>query len=247
MISIITPAYNASQFISNTIESVIAQTYKDWEMLIVDDCSSDNTMEIVQDYAKRDTRIRLIQNAENTGAAEARNVALRQAKGHYIAFLDSDDMWKPGKLEKQLSFMQGNDYAFTFTGYECVNEKADKVLYNVNAKEAFSYRKFLRNTAIGTLTVMINRDKTGFFEMPRIRSSHDMALWLDIMKRGYKAYGLNECLAQYRLVEGSNTAGKLKAAKDVWRVYRDIEKLNLMYSCFNFTGYAVNAILKRMK
>ncbi|MFO7790644.1 MAG: glycosyltransferase family 2 protein [Bacteroidales bacterium] len=247
MISIITPAYNASQFISDTIDSVAGQTFKDWELLIVDDCSRDNTAEIVQAYADHDSRIKLIKNTENTGAAEARNVALRQAKGHYIAFLDSDDMWKPGKLEKQLSFMQGNDYAFTFTGYECVNEKADRVLYRVKAKHRFSYRKFLRNTAIGTLTVMINRDKTGFFEMPRIRSSHDMALWLDIMKRGYKAYGLNECLAQYRLVEGSNTAGKLKAAKDVWKVYRDIEKLNLMYSCFNFAGYAVNAIIKRMK
>lgn len=245
MISIIVPAYNSSKHISKTIESVLTQTFSDWEMLIVDDCSTDNTVEIVSAFA--DERIKLIRNDINTGAAGARNKAIRIAKGPYIAFLDSDDMWLPEKLEKQLAFMKNNDLAFSFTAYECVSESADKLLYSVKAKESFSYKKFLKNTAIGTLTVMINRDKTGDFEMPEIRSSHDMALWLEIMKRGWNAYGLDICLAQYRNVDGSNSSGKLKAASDVWKVYRKIEKLNLLVSLYSFIGYAFHAFCKRLK
>jgi teichuronic acid biosynthesis glycosyltransferase TuaG len=247
MVSIITPAYNSSKFISETICSVINQTYQDWELLIVDDCSTDNTVELIDYYATLDSRVKLIRNKKNTGAAEARNVALRKAKGNLIAFLDSDDLWLPNKLEKQIAFMQENAYSFTFTAYQCVNEKGDKVIYNVNAKEELNYKKFLKNTAIGTLTVLINKQDTNYFEMPNIRSSHDMALWLELMKRGFTAYGLNICLAKYRQVEGSNTSSKLKAAKDVWMVYRKIEKMNILTSSFNFAGYAMNALIKRMR
>lgn len=247
MISIITPAYNASRFIGKTIESVQAQSYTNWELLIADDVSQDNTADIVRQYAQTDNRIRLTTLDDNLGAAEARNVIIRKARGKYIAFLDSDDLWRPEKLEKQLGFMEKYKLAFTCTAYECISEDGQKVLYTVKAPGQIGYRRFLRNTAIGTLTVMINREMTGEFEMPDIRSSHDMALWLDIMKRGFKAHGLNENLAQYRLVGDSNTSAKWKAAKDVWKVYRNIERLNWFDAVFYFTGYAVNAILKRIK
>ncbi len=247
MISIITPSYNVARFISETIESVQKQTYQEWEMLIVDDCSKDDTVEIVEEYARQDERIKLIQLDANVGAAEARNIALRQAIGPYIAFLDSDDLWYPDKLTKQMDFIRKHDYAFTYTDYECISEDASKILYTVRAPFSIDYSAYLKNTTIGTLTVLINRDKTGLFEMPAIRSSHDMALWLDLMRRGYNAYGLPEVLGQYRQVEGSNTASKWRAAKDVWKVYRDTEKLNVVSSAWNFVHYAVNAALKRTK
>lgn len=247
MISIITPAYNASRYLSCAIESVQAQTFDKWEMLIVDDYSRDNTLEIARSYAKRDHRIKAIGLKENMGAAQARNMALRQAQGPYIAFLDSDDMWLPQKLEKQLAFMKKGNHAFTFTSYECVSSDLSEVLYTVNAPAHIGYRGYLRNTIIGTLTVLINRDITGYFEMPLIRSSHDMALWLQLMRRGHRAFALQEVLAKYRNTEKSNTDSKWKAAKDVWKVYRNIEQLNLIYAGVNFIGYATNAGLKRLK
>lgn len=247
MISIITPAYNASRFIAETIKSVQSQTFADWEMLIVDDCSGDDTVKIIRQFSLKDKRIRLIALEQNVGAAEARNIALSKARGSYIAFLDSDDLWYPDKLTKQMDFIRKHDYAFTYTDYECISEDASRILYTVRAPFSIDYSAYLKNTTIGTLTVLINRDKTGPFEMPVIRSSHDMALWLELMRRGYKAYGLAEVLARYRQVEGSNTASKWRAAKDVWKVYRDVEKLDVVSSVWNFVHYAVNAALKRVK
>ncbi|MFO8054280.1 MAG: glycosyltransferase family 2 protein, partial [Bacteroidales bacterium] len=210
MISVVTPAYNAARFIQETVKSVQRQTYQDWEMLIVEDCSSDDTVQIVRNLAAEDARIRLFALEENVGAAEARNIAFRHANGQYIAFLDSDDLWLPEKLEKQLRFLQENNYAFTYTDYECITEDGSAVLYTVHAPAEIGYRRFLRNTTIGTLTVMIDREKTGDFEMPQIRSSHDIALWLALMRKGHKAFGLQEVLAQYRQVGTSNTASKWK-------------------------------------
>lgn len=245
MVSIITPSYNSSRFISETIESVIIQTFKNWEMIIVDDCSKDNSIEIIERYQQRDNRIKLITLSKNVGAAEARNIALREAKGDYIAFLDSDDLWYPEKIEKQLLFMKEKDIAFSFASYKRITENGE-YLNMVNVPKKIAYRQFLRNTIIGTLTVMIDKEKTGYFEMPLIRSSHDMALWCNIFKRGFKAYGIQEPIAIYREVSTSNTAKKWKAAKDVWKVYRKHESLNIISSLFYFTGYAINAILKRV-
>lgn len=247
MVSIIIPSYNSSCFIRDSLDSVITQSYQDWELLIVDDCSRDNTPEIIRYYSEKDKRIKPIYLTNNVGAAEARNIALRKASGQYIAFLDSDDLWLPQKLERQLIFMRRLDIAFSFTAYDRITEDGKRKINTIHIPHEISYNKYLRNTIIGTLTVMIDRNKTGYFEMPDIRSSHDMALWLDIMKRGIKAYGVKEVLAQYRVVSTSNTAKKIKAASDVWKVYRSIEELGLISSCYNFTGYAFNAILKRLK
>lgn len=245
-VTIITPSYNSNRFIKNTIESVLKQTYTEWEMLIVDDCSSDNSVEIINEFVTIDSRIKLIINTENKGAAESRNVAIRQATGRFIAFLDSDDLWYPNKLEKHLEFMLRNDYEFTFSAYDLITESGDALNKVINVPPRISYNGYLRNTIIGCLTVVIDRDKVGYFEMPLIRSSHDMALWLLILKRGFKAYGLSECLATYRLVSNSNSAKKVKAAKDVWKVYREFEHLSIIKSAFCFLGYAVNGVLKRI-
>ena len=246
LVSIITPSYNSSKFIKDCVASVFSQTYKNWEMIIVDDCSKDNSKEIISELSTKDKRIKPIFLEKNVGAAEARNTAIRQSKGKYVAFLDSDDLWNPKKLEKQLSFMKENEIAFSYTTYQFMSENCEDLSNIISAPEKMTYHSYLRNTIIGCLTVIIDREKSGEFEMPNIRSSHDMALWLLIMKRGFSAYGLDENLAKYRVVSSSNTSNKLKAAKEVWYVYRIVEKLNVFYALICFLGYALNAIRKRI-
>ena len=244
LVSIITPSYNSAKFIKQCIESVIAQTYTNWEMLIVDDYSADNSLQILKKY--NDKRIQLIELDKNVGASESRNVAIRKAKGKYIAFLDSDDLWEPQKLEKQISFMETEDIAFSFSTYQPMSDDESKLYSIIHAPKIVAYSSYLKKTIIGCLTVVIDREKTGGFEMPNIRSSHDMALWLLIMRRGFDAYGLDENLARYRIVSTSNTANKWRAAKDVWKVYRQFEKLSFFYSIWCFLNYAFNAVVRRI-
>ena len=245
-VSIITPSYNSSKFIEECIESVISQTYQEWEMIIVDDCSIDNSRKLINKYVNQDKRIRSIFLKENVGSAQARNTAIKEAEGEYIAFLDSDDLWFPEKLEKQIEFMERNDFAFSFTSYETITEDGSSNSSIIKAPVKMNYNSYLKNTIIGCLTVVINIRKTGSFLMPNIRSSHDMALWLIIMKRGFSAYGLNECLAYYRIVSTSNTSNKWKSAIEVWDVYRKVEKLNIFYSTICFICYVFNALKKRI-
>lgn len=246
IISIITPNYNSSKFLDDCISSVINQTYQNWEMLIVDDKSTDDSREKILELSKNDSRIKHVFLEENVGAAEARNTAISQSKGRYIAFLDSDDKWHPNKLEEQIIFMKNNNIAFSFSNYEVVSEDGREIINLVRVPEKITYSSYLRNTIIGCLTVILDKKAIGDFRMPDLRSSHDMALWLLIMKRGFDAYGLNKNLAQYRLVSTSNTSDKFKAAREVWKVYREQEKLNFIYSLYCFIGYAFNALKKRI-
>ena len=246
LVSIITPSFNSEKFISSCVESVILQTYSNWEMIIIDDFSTDNSKDKISKLCEGDLRIKKIFLDVNVGSAEARNIGIRRAKGKYIAFLDSDDLWDSSKLEKQIAFMNDNKVAFSFTSYRSIYEDSNKVINIFNAPKKISYDQYLKNTIIGCLTVVIDRQITGEFEMPNIRSSHDMALWLIIMKRGFSAYGLNDNLARYRIVSSSNTSNKLKAAYDVWKVYRKIEGLSFLYSCYCFIHYITNALKKRI-
>ena len=245
LVSIITPSYNSQAFIKVCIDSVLSQTYTNWEMIIVDDKSCDESVRYIESLIKNIEKITLIVLDENVGAAEARNKALEVAQGEYIAFLDSDDIWFPNKLEEQLDFMKKNNYAFTFTSYVPVSEKMNQTFSPILVPNEIDYVGYCKNTIIGCLTVVINRTIVGDFKMPNIRSSHDMALWLLIMKRGFNAYGLNKILAQYRIVSTSNTSKKYKAAKDVWCVYTKIEKLSILKSAWYFVHYAYNAMAKR--
>jgi len=188
LVSIITPSYNSSKFINDCVNSVFSQTYKNWEMIIVDDCSEDNSKEIISELSTKDKRINPIFLEKNVGAAEARNIAIRQSKGKYVAFLDSDDLWNPKKLEKQLYFMNKNEIVFSYTNYQLMSENGEDLSNFILAPEKMTYDSYLKNTIIGCLTVIIDREKSGEFEMPNICSSHDMALWLLIMKRGFSAY-----------------------------------------------------------
>ena len=246
MVSIITPSWNCASFLEETIKSIQAQTYSNWELLFQDDCSTDDTREKVLRMAAKDPRIKYACNPQNSGAAITRNNAIRRAQGRWVAFLDSDDVWSPNKLERQIAFMQAHGYAFTITGYDTIDEAGSSVNRVIHVPSKLTYRQYLRNTIIGCLTVVIDRQQTGDFRMPEIKSSHDMALWCLIMRRGFDVYGLDEVLAHYRLVSTSNTAKKWKAAKDVWRVYREWEHLSIPYAAWNFCGYAINAVLKRL-
>ncbi|MFJ8119879.1 glycosyltransferase family 2 protein [Bacillus mycoides] len=244
LISIIIPTYNAEKFILYTINSVKEQTYKKWEMVVIDDCSSDATIKIVEEQKRLDQRIRIIQLENNSGAAIARNRGINHAKGKYVAFLDSDDLWLPEKLEKQLAFMQKNDIAFSFTGYQIMNQAGvltDKV---VHAPEKVDYNGLLKNTIIGCLTVMLDIEKLGKVQMPNIRTRQDTATWLKILKKGHYAYGLDDILSNYRKVENSISSKKLKMAKMNWKLYREIEGLSFLKSTWCFVNYALNGVIK---
>ena len=244
-VSIITPSYKSKKYIGDTIASVKKQTYSNWEMIIVDDCSPDDSVIFIKQLIADDSRIKLISLKYNVGAAMARNKALEVAQGRFIAFLDSDDFWESNKLEYQINFMLEYNCAFSYSAYKVINESGQQSLGQINVPKSINLRQYLGNTIIGCLTVMLDAEKIPQVRMPNLRSSHDMALWADILKRVDFAYGINIPLATYRLVDSSNTANKMKASKDVWQVYRQHLQLNLITSSFYFVQYVFNAVKKR--
>lgn len=220
-ISIITAVYNSEDYIDDTIASVLNQTYKNWEWLIIDDCSTDNTAIKIKEY--KDTRIKYIKLEENQGAAQARNRGLELAKSNIIAFIDADDTWMEEKLERQYQFMMKNSYGFTFTSYKIMGKEKP-----ITIPSKLDYSAYMKNTIIGMLTVMINRDIIGDFRIVNIRKDHDSMTWAKILRSGHNAHGLNECLSEYRKVEGSISNNKFEAIKNHWKNCREIEGLNFL-------------------
>ena len=239
LVSIITPVFNSEKYISDSIKSVISQTYHNWELFIVDDCSNDKTFEKIKIF--NDDRIRYIKLDKNSGAAVARNKALEKVKGKYIAFLDSDDIWKPEKLEKQLTFMIDNNVGFSYTGYEILKDGKNKV---INVPLKLTYGQFMKNTVIGTLTVMINKDIVGDIRLVNVKKDHDSMTWAKLLREGNIAYGINESLAYYRKVEGSISNNKFMAARTHWDNCRQIEKLSIPRCLYYFFFYGINAVKK---
>lgn len=246
LVSIIMPCYNAERYIAQSIESVLAQTYQNWELLITDDGSTDRSVDIVSRYSKHDDRINVLVPDEHSGIARTRNLSISLAKGRFVAFLDSDDIWKSDKLEKQVNFMLENNVAFTYSSYEIIDVQGKLKKKIVKDAGVMSYKKYLRNTIICCGTVVVDREKTGHFATPIIKTSEDMSLWLSIMKRGFDAYPVPGPLHRYRDTPGSASSNKFKAACDVWRVYRKIEKLSLLQSAVNFVCYSFNAVKKHV-
>mgnify|MGYP005748952649 CR=1 FL=1 len=242
-VSIITPSHNCASFISETIQSVLNQSFSDWEMIIVDDCSTDDSVEVIQSFVERDSRIKLIRLPENSGAAVARNRGIEAAQGRYIAFLDSDDLWVPDKLEKQLAFMQANDYPFTYAAYDRIDENG-QVFGHIGVPDRVCYSDLLKMCSIGCLTAMYDTQYFGKVTMPLIRKRQDLGLWLKLLKKTEYAYGLNETLAQYRVRTDSISANKANAAKFTWRLYREVEGLNLFRASYYFSHYAVRGLLR---
>ena len=243
LVSIITPAYRAEHVILETINSVINQTYSNWEMLIADDCSPDNTTGVILAAAVGDSRIRLIRCECNGGPAAARNAALQQARGRWVAFLDSDDLWMPTKLEETLEFAKRKNSALTFTGFRRISSDSFFVGHFVDIPDKLNYRQLLSNTAIATSTVLIDRNMVGEVNMQSVYYD-DFVCWLGILKRDFTAYGLRKDLMRYRVVSGSVSRNKRRSALEVWRTYREVESLSLSRSVWSFLGYALRASKK---
>lgn len=239
LVSIITPVYNSEKYISETIKSVLSQSYSNWELIICDDCSTDNTAKVIKEF--NDKRIKFISLNENSGAAVARNKALENSTGKFIAFLDADDIWKPNKLEEQLNFMFNNNAGFSFTAYEMLSENRSKL---INVPSKLNYSQFMKNTIIGTSTVIIDTDIVGEIRLVNVRKDHDSMTWAKLLKSGHTAYGLNECLSYYRKVKGSISNNKFKAAFNHYKNCRTIEKLPLHKCLYYFTFYVINALKK---
>lgn len=244
LVSVVTPAYNCSDFIRETIASVQAQTYQNWEMVIVDDCSTDNTKEVIEDCIKEDPRIRYFCLDKNSGAAVARTVAMKEARGEYIAFLDSDDLWLPEKLERQLKFMRDNDYAFASTSYEHVDDQGVPMGVVKKSTEKVDYNRMLLDCPVGNSTMMYSVKKMGKFEVPNIRKRNDYALWLRMLKTEKYVWGMPEVLTQYRIRPNSISSNKFKLVKYHWKLYREIEHLSVVRSAFHVGYFAVLKIFK---
>ena len=249
LISVIVPVYNVEKYIVETMECVEAQTYGDWELLLVEDSSSDGTGEKILRHVeeKGESRIRLIRQPSNMGAAMARNRGLAEARGRYIAYLDADDLWVPEKLERELRFLQEKDAAFVFTGYEFADHQGRGTGKVVHVPETLSYRQALSNTTIFTTTVMFDTEKIPKeeLEMPRVKSE-DTALWFRVLRNGYTAYGLNENLVKYRRSGKSLSSNKLEAVRRIWNLYRKSEGLGFWESAYHFCFWAVRAVRRRI-
>lgn len=240
-ISIIMPAYNSRGTIRESIQSVVNQTFTDWELLIIDDCSPESMKDIAESF--HDERIRYIRLLKNSGVAAARNTGITQAKGRYIAFLDSDDLWLPEKLAKQLQFMEKNHYAFTYTWYRQFVTTPSQPIRLVKTKTSVDYRGLLHGNDIGCLTVMIDRQQVPHIEMPR--SYHeDYITWLNILKEGIKAYSLPQDLARYRLSKQSLSGDKKKSLTWTWKVYRESQNLSVLAASWYMACYIVGGIKK---
>lgn len=230
LVSVITPTYNSELFISETIDSVRSQTYTNWELIIVDDASTDKTVEILKKYAAADARITYHVLETNSGAAIARNTAIEKALGSFIAFLDADDLWKPEKLSKQLKFMHSKDISVCFSSYELMDEKGVSLGKMVKALPKLTYSKMLKSNYVGNLTGIYNAEKLGKVYMPNIRKRQDWALWLTLIKKVGFAYSIAEPLAKYRVREDSISSNKLNLLKYNYAIYRKALKFGPLKS-----------------
>lgn len=246
LVSIITPAFRAEAYIAETIRSVVAQTWTNWEMLVVDDCSPDGTCALVERMAASDSRIRLIRQKENGGPAAARNAGLQHARGRWIAFLDSDDLWLPEKLTRQLIFHQACAAKISFTEFRRMDASGQHIGRLISVPDMLDYRRLLGNTAIATSSVMIDREKTGTVMMKKTYYD-DFSCWLEILKQGGIAAGLHEDLLRYRVLGNSVSRNKKRSAIEVWKTYRLIEGLGLFVSGWYFAHYAIRGWLKYRK
>lgn len=246
LVSIVTPAYKAENSINDTIRSVLEQTYPHWEMLVIDDCSPDRTREVVTSWVKKDRRVHLIAKRENGGPAAARNAGIAAATGRWLAFLDSDDVWLPQKLERTLVHAKRNASPLTFTGFRRINFNASKTGRYISVPSTITYSQLLRNTVIATSTVIVDRERVGQITMKNTYYD-DFSCWLDILRPGRTAYGLNEDLMRYRIVQGSVSRDKRISASKVWRAYREIERLSFPVALWCFASYALKGYRKYRK
>lgn len=247
LVSVIMPVYNAEVFLRESIQSVIDQTYQDWELLVINDCSSDKSAEIIHDFEKKDQRVRYLEtNAPSGSPTLPRNIGIREACGRYIAFLDSDDVWFPTKLERQIELFQNENVAIVFSDYEKMTEKGERHNRMVKAPFETDYARLLLGNVIGCLTAVYDVDKTG--KIYFVNHAHeDYILWLSILKGGYIARNTNTVEALYRVREHSVSSNKLKTLSWQWDIYVNVENLNILKAAYCFVHYAIKAFIKSRK
>jgi len=239
LVSIIMPMYNAGKFLSKSIESVLEQTYQNWELLLIDDGSKDDSIDIALAFMEKDSRIFLLKNEQNMGIAKTRNKGIEASKGQYIAFLDSDDIWLPDKLKIQLTFMQQHQVDFSYCSYEVVDDHGTKIGERKISETKLDYHEMLKGNRIGLLTVMLSRKIAQKYPFPEI-NHEDYACWLSIARNGTVAYLASEqILAKYRKHQTSLSANKIQAAQWTWTIYRRHEHLGLFKSFYYFLHYSL--------
>ncbi len=244
MVSIITPAFNSEKFIAETIQSVLAQTYQNWELLIVDDCSTDKTAEIISGF--QDSRIKYFYNSTNKGSAVSRNIALQKANGRWIAFLDSDDLWHPEKLEKQIEFMKQNNYRFSYTNYCEIDETSKERGILISGPEVITRKMMTAYCWPGCLTVMYDAEFLGLMQTADIKINEEYALWIRIARQT-NCYLLKENLAKYRRHKGSLTSKSyMELAKWHYLMFRKAENKNIIASLFCTLGNLIFGTYKKL-
>ena len=239
------PSYNTAKFISESINSVLAQTYKDWELIIVDDCSTDNTDEVVASF--NDERIRYLKNEKNSGAAVSRNKAISEASGRWIAFLDSDDLWEPEKLEKQITFMEKGGYGFSYTGYQEIAENGEQTGVTVRGPKKITKTGMYNYCWPGCLTVMYDAKKVGLIQIADIKKNNDYAMWLKVSRK-QNCYLLDETLASYRKRSGSiSRHGYVALIKWHYKLYKEAEGMCAIAALFNTARNLFFGVIKKIK
>ena len=248
LVSVIMPSYNCGKFVRETIKSVQAQTYKNWEIIFVDDCSSDDTLIIVSEMSDLDDRIKIYRNDKNSGAAISRNNALREAKGRWIAFLDSDDLWEPDKLEKQVSFMEANGFYFSYTSYQEIDSEGSLTGVKICGPKRITKVGMYAFCWPGCLTVMYDRDKIGLIQIVDIKKNNDYAMWLKVSKKA-DCYLLDECLAKYRRGRKGSISSLSIPTKIKWhyKLFREAEGMNAIYSLWQTGINLICGFYKKLK
>ena len=244
LVSVIMPIYNAEKYLTTTLDSIVCQDYKNIEIVLVDDCSQDKSAEIITNFQKVHPEIVYYLQEQNMGAGAARNKALELATGQYVAFLDSDDVWMPDKIRRQIELMKDKQSPFSYTAIEMMNEKGETIKGKRNIKECCDYKYLLHNTIIATSSVVIDRTVLGDFRMPLRRGGQDYATWLMLLRGGIVAYGINEALVRYRVASGSLSSNKFKSIKQVWEIQTQDEKINKVSAAFHVMCFGFNAFKK---
>ena len=244
LVSIITPTYNSAKYIAETIQSAQNQTHKNWEMIIVDDCSQDNTVEIIQDLMEEDHRIHLFQLSKNSGAAKARNFGIEKVTGKYMTFLDADDIWFTDFMQNSIETIKTTGINFVFSSYKRSNEKLEFVYSDFVVPEKVTYTDILKTNSISCLTAFINVEALGIKKMPDILKRQDMGLWLKYLKEIPFAYGIQEPKAIYRIRENSLSRNKKNLLKYQWQFYREVEKLSFLSSIYYMLHWMYRGFMK---
>lgn len=244
LVSVIMPIYNAEKYLAETLNSIFVQDYNNIEIVLVDDCSKDNSATMIDDFKRKYPEIVYYLQEKNMGAGAARNKALELARGQYVAFLDSDDIWMPNKISRQIKLMKGKNSPFSYTAIEMMDENSQTIKGKRSIKETCDYKYLLHNTIIATSSTVVDRTVLGDFRMSLRRGGQDYATWLMLLRGGAVACGINEALVRYRVASGSLSSNKFKSIKQVWEIQTQDEKINKVSAAFHVMCFSFNAFKK---